>query len=297
MNIYQLREEELAAAYQAAVDALNERLTWPDTTYASLAESIGVREDSLKKFVARLPDVLKNQDRIRRGSVFLKVHSALVAREGTLEVPVNRELSKAQRLKGYTFINAMLGTKASAIAAAGDTVLSAGRFMCFRNSTDRAVLAVSELAFRNIGTRQNAIWEFEHHFIEGDNSQKMAEGPVVVMDNVIYLFGDVELGEGLEIFVLVRPGRGARFISGTTFSRDRKGVPFVANVMLIEAHDGDRQFELSDIRRISEQGFVPKHEIKGRSLGDDLGFGQRLLEQLKGQRSETVSRIGPAKIL
>jgi hypothetical protein len=297
MNIYGLRQEELATAYTAAVEAVMNELSWPGSSYASLAERIGVREDSLKKFVARHAAVIEKPDAIRRGSVFLKVHSALVVREGALDVPSDRQMSMEQRRKGYTFINAMLGTKGSEIALTNEVMFSVGRFLCFRNSTQRSRIAVSEIAFRNIGSAENPIWEFEHHFTEADASQKMAEGPVLVMGSLLYLFGDIELGEALEIIVLDRPGRDARFVSGVTFSRDRNRVPFVANVILIPAYDGDREFDPNDIRRITDSCFIEKRVMLEMAFGEDQTFGKKLINQLNIPRTLDVMRFNTDKII
>lgn len=297
MNIYELRQEELAAAYTAAVEAVIEELSWPDSSYGALAQRIGVREDSLKKFVGRHAAVIEKPDSIRRGSVFLKVHSALVARENPLDVPGDRRMSLEQRRKGYTFINAMLGTKGSDIALADEAMLGTGRFLCFRNATQSTRIAVSELAFENIGSIENPIWEFAHHFTEADASQKMAEGPVVIMGNLIYLFGDIEHGEALEIIVLDRPGRDARFVSGVTFSRDRNRVPFVANMILIPAYDGEREFAQNDIRRVTDSCFIEKRVMLEWAYGEDARFGKKLLDQLRIPRTLDVLRLNTDKII
>ena len=295
MSIYDLHDDELADAYSQAVAAVKRRLAQPNVTYASLARQIGVREDSLKKFVRRLEEVVDGSSVIRRGSVFFKVHSQLVS-DGDIQVPNDRVLNNIQRLKGYSFILSMLGINPDAVRSAGLNLLDRERFLCFRNSTDRSRVEISELAFHNLGGHQDPVWEFSHHFTEGDSSQRNSEGPVIVLNNIVYLFGDIQLGQGLEVMIFRQPAGSAKFIPGFAFSIDDSYNPFFANIVLIESSDS-KEYGRFDIRMVKEPCFIRKDVLKKSVFGENKNFGSLLLEQLKIDSSEDVLRIKREKII
>lgn len=292
MDLYELTESELLVAYQDAIDAVRERLRDPHTSYASLADEIQVREDSLKKFVAREQEVLKS-GKLRRGAVFSKVHKTLVAKNEILNVPENRVLSDRQRLVGYKFIAGILGIGGNTLRNAEKIVLEHGHYICIRNSTDGKTMSVSELSFNNLGTEGEPVWEFDHSFTEGDDAQAHSDGPVLMMGRNIYLFGDVNLGNSLEIIVIRMPRAEPRFVSGLMFSHDDEGIPLVANIVLIPIREykGKEKLDPLDIRNITEQTFIAKGELMRASYGEDKSFGKNLVKQLQIDGNTPVLRM------
>ncbi|MDF7777232.1 hypothetical protein P1X14_18375 [Sphingomonas sp. AOB5] len=303
-------------------------------TYTQLAEDIGVGESALKQFVKRGQD--SGSQPLRRGAAFERIYNYFSASDETPSEPAkdggdwkapnlspfetrptwaqamvtaqtadggreDRMLDVGQRAAIYSLLMKMLGVKGESLESASMKVFGRKEFYCFRNAVTSNFVVVSRIVFEDISSDPRyPIWEFKHHFEDNDASHKETDGVALVMHNNIYLLGDIQRGEGLDLFLIREPlGSEAKFLLGALTSIDDYHQPFVANVVLVDAAEMTRaggskldgESDAPAALPFDGQMIIRKEELEAFEIAGNRQFGRQVAAQLQVEASDTVLRI------
>lgn len=310
MNIYKLSEPQLAEAFHQCVGWVEESVANPNETYASLAARIGVGESALKQFVSR--GRKPSSGSIRRGASFDKIFIFMNKINGETHETYRHDsqyyqedsLTDLEKSKFYLPLMKMLKIKKESMLNIENKILER-RFFCIRSAISKNLFVVSEITFRQIKYFDGyPIWEFQHHYIDGNGVDKKSDGVVFTQHKNVYMFGDISSGEGIETLIIRESPSISNFLFGFMVSSDDY-KPFFANMIFIEANFANNHIKNSKFSQSQPElekiemwdavlGIVDREFVENLYLGNEIDFGKnKLVKYLENTNHDNaVIRIG-----
>lgn len=221
---------------------------------SDIAHTAGISEESLRQFLKR-----SEKTKIQRTNETLKAlfnyiikHGAkfpTVARDEmnyhyTVFEAVQERLSttrdfdsgyRSATVYAYKVLQSILRVPPLTAARTGHKIQ--GEYIAYRASTVRDRVIRSLVTIAQVGpaaTESDGIWEFSHTQLNRYQEPRKSNGVVIPISNVLYLLGDVEEGEGLEVIALKEPDtHNFKMIKGFISSTSADRQPFVARIVLV----------------------------------------------------------------
>lgn len=180
-----------------------------------------------------------------------------------VEEAIDHESEQYQTLVsfGYTAILEMLGVPPSVAAVAYQKL--DGDYLCYRWSIYEGDILVSRLSIAE-RAQSGGAREFRTRHYDTMGEPKESDGIVVPMGNNIYMAGDMEKGQGLDIFTFQEPFRAhPTFVAGFQISLDNERRPFFTRTLLVRIPE---ETEIDDgMLRVRKMAEVAK-DNKGRDV-------------------------------
>ena len=159
----------------------------------------------------------------------------------------------------YRSIGKLLGVEP--LTYARTLVKMRGRYVCYRNATAKDYIVKSSLRI-DLKPGFDDVWEFVHLQRDAFQDQRSTDGPVIALSRTLYLVGDMESGQGLEIIVLKEPlPRKFSRLRGFIITMDQNREVYSARICCLPLQAGvepeigifNREFlgsELDDIEEL-----------------------------------------------
>lgn len=290
MSIYDLPDGDLELAFREAHQWVAERLKSPGVTLSSLAAEVGIQLSALKQFYRRGQD--QSLGSLKRGQSFDRIFRASQQASRSLSPDdINPDdVSDAVKRSVYSTIIRMLKISSASMEFADKKVFRS-KFICYRKSTNPDKVVASEIGFRKLTKGENLAWEFSHYYQDSDGSDKKSDGPAIVQNNTIYLFGDIQNGEGIDIFLIREPTGQARYLVGFLISIDQQHLPFFSKVVLVRTGQTDWSGQDDDQTLDPEAGIVSTQDLLATGIYGDREFARSLLTQLDIEACTSVLKI------
>ncbi len=164
---------------------------------------------------------------------------------------------------GYAAILTMLGI--SRIHALGVYQKIDGVYLAYRWSIYHGDILVSRIIIRERAGSGGAREFLTLHYDDMDEA-KASDGVVIPMGSNIYMAGDLEKGQGLDILTLREPlNTNANLISGFQITMDNDRRPFFSRTLLVRSDEEPKRLERKELLRVRS-----REDVAGDPLGDKI---------------------------
>ena len=274
---------------------------------SAIAERIGVGESGLKQLIRRAQD--DSASDLRRGAVFAQAYAYFRQQRRSTAFADQEEVESVlaslmahnvtmQKCIAYSLLMQMIRINPAAQDRAAAKAYR--RLYCFRNAVHPKYIIKSQVDFVQLSEFDrglSAAWEFYHRYVDNNGIEKRSDGVVFVIQNNIYLLGDVQNGEGLDIMIVREPVENADFMIGFHVSIDDHR-PFFANMVYFDADRFDEMEEELGLRTVAaafakeeNTGIYEKDDVRAGAFLKSEILGKSLHEQLNIEGSNGVLRI------
>ncbi len=131
----------------------------------------------------------------------------------------------------YDLINKILGGRFA--PANADFQKLAGTYTCYRAGATPNRVTCSSVEFK---LRPSGLWQFEHLKTDRFGERTKVDGPVVILGDYLYLFGDINKGKGVEFLVLKLPeAEEFKTIVGMITTRSDSRRPVMSRTILVRS--------------------------------------------------------------
>lgn len=300
-SLEHVSDADLPKAHRFALEKLEAARAERSVTLAELANRLDLSESALKQFMfrGRQPDFAPS----RGSAVFSQIYRHFAEAEAHIaEAEAAKPRPKlteflpeiGQILTGkahlsanpfcrgaiYAGIMSMLQVDSREMESTNSRVLKR-EFYCFRNAAMRGYYVKSLVRFERIVFDELSTFEFHHCYIDDNGLEKKSDGLAISLNKTVYLLGDVQEGEGLDLIMIREPmDDTAEVLSAFQVTIDDHR-PICSNAVLIDADIFDN-FHRKEInkRNMRDTGVFSKDQILGLKLFGSKINSENLLTQL-----------------